>query len=514
MPRIAEYGQQTSAASEIGGRRASADDVFALGPELGRSVGQVADVMQDAADRQEVSDVQAKLAKARADWTVAMHERAQTSSPGDPTFAPKFNEDFSKYLGEIEGKLQTKNGQMAFRKGAGELAAHFVEKAGVYQAQAMGAKAVQDYKVALNARQTELLSDFTQFQPLLNAALADINDPAGPYANMPAAKREELIIQTKMDLSKSAVQGMIQSGAPELAKKQLADGKWDAYLDADTKKALIDNAQVGINAKDSAAERQRMLEERERRDRQDVTMSKMLARVIDPKNNGGGLSDREILADPELTAAQKQHMIDYKFRRARELQSASSERANPGKVRELLLQVHAAVDDPRKTFNTDNIMEAYRKGEVTTPEMTFLRREVEQMRDGNSSPFQRQVQAARNAVYTSITRSTLGAVQPELAADAAYRFNADLEQQIAAKRAKNEDPRSLLDPTSKDYALKPERIQSFLTPARDAVAGEAARIKAGEATAVTGRLPTYRDFATLKSGAQFTDPQGNIRVKP
>lgn len=512
MPKIKEYTQQIGAGAEISGRRAQSGDLFAIGPEVAQGLGSVAGVLQDTAERQEVSDIQSKLAKARAEWTVQLAERAQSTSPGDATFASKFNEDFGQYLQQIEGQAQTRAGQQAFRKGAAELSAHFVAKTGVYQAQAMGAKAKQDYLVALNSRQSELLSDPTQFQTLLASALSDLNDPSGIYAKMPAAEREKLAVQTQQDLAKSAVQGLIQNGAPELAKRQLADGKWDAYLDADIKKSLADNADVGIRAKDTAAERARLLAEREKKDRQDATMSKFLARIVDPGAQGGALSDREILADTELTAAQKQHAIDYKLRRARELHAQAQERANPGEVRRLLLDIHAATDDPKKTYNTDAVMEAYRVGKITTPEMSFLRKEVEQLRDGSNSSFQKQQQSARNSVYQAITRSVLGSVQPELAASAAYNFNMDMDQQIAAKRAKNEDPRVLLDPNHKEFLLKPERIASFLRPARDAVAAEADAVRKGGP--VTGRLPTFRDYDKLPKGAQFTDPQGNIRTKP
>src|SRR3990167_4570933 len=238
MPKVREYTQQIGAEGAIQGRRAAPGDTFALGSEIGQAFGGVADVLQDTAERQEVSDIQAKLAKARAEWTVHLAERAQATSPGDATFAGKFNEDFGAYLQQLESHTQTRAGQNAFRKGAAELSAHFVEKAGVYQAQAMGAKAKQDYLVSLDARRNELLSDPTQFQALLAAATGDLNDPTGVYAKMPAGEREKLTIQMQQELAMSAVRGLIQNGAPELAKRQLEGGQWNQFLDADKKAEL------------------------------------------------------------------------------------------------------------------------------------------------------------------------------------------------------------------------------------------------------------------------------------
>lgn len=522
MPKVREYQQQTNATGDIPTRRAQASDFGGEGlNNLGAATSHAADMMYETQQAQEVTDVHTRLAKARADWTVQLQQRSQQTDPGDGTFASKFNEDFSTYLQTIEGGLQTKGAQQAFKRGAADLSAHFVEQSGVYQAKAMGQKAKQDYLVSLDANRNTLVSDPTQFGAVMQSTINALNDPQGMYAKMPVADRRALEIQTKKELALSAVQGLMDNGAPELAKRQLMGGSWDQYLDADKKQQLLKEAEVGIHAKDTAAERQRLLAERDKKDQQQKVMDGFLSRVVDPKNNGGALPDKEILADRTLTAEQKQHFIDYKMRRARELAANHEARTNPGEVRNLMLEIHAADDDPKKTYNADSVMASYKAGRISTGEMTFLRKEVEQLRDGNTQSFAKDTQAARSAVYTSITRSTIGQVQPEIAADAAYRFNRDLDAAIAEKRKKNEDPRSLLDPESKDYMLKPSRVSSYLTSAREVVKQEAAKggtpmspgAQRGKLSATT-RTPTYQDFGTLKSGDKFTDPQGNVRVKP
>jgi hypothetical protein len=156
--------------------------------------------------------------------------------------------------------------------------------------------------------------------------------------------------------------------------------------------------------------------------------------------------------------------------------------------------------------------------------MSFLRKEVEQMRDGNSQGFQKDVQAARSAVYTSLTRSTIGQVQPEVAADAAYRFNRDLDQAIQAKRRRTKTRAALLDPESKEYMLRPSRLQSYMQSARNVMSDEAGKVKAAQKSnavpAANGnkgtlsaarRLPTYQDYDSLKPGEEYTDPQGHTR---
>jgi hypothetical protein len=469
---------------------------------LGRAIWATGDIIQDTLDRQDVSDVHAKLAQAQGDWTVHLQERAQAAQPGDPTFARKFNEDFGGYLAKIEEGISTNAGRLAFRRGAANLSSHFVEKAGVFQAASMGAKAKQDYLVSLDAYRNTLLSDPTQFTATLKAALDSISDPAGPFARMSAADREKLFIQTRKELALSAVDGLIRNGAAELAKRQLMDGKWDEYLDADKKSALIEHADVGIRMKDTAAERARLLAERERKDAQEATMSGFLARVVDPKGQGGALSDQEILADRTLDSSHKQHLIDYKMRRARELRDRGENRSNPVEVRRLMQETHG-IGNQTQVYNTSNWDESYRTGKLSTAEWMLGRREVEQLRDGNTSGFQKDLQSARTAVNTALTRSVMGQVQPEVAADAAYRFSRDLEKAVERKRTANEDPRVLLDPNSKEYMLSPTRIQSYMMSPGEAVRAEADRLKRegrGTVGDAAPRAGTVQDGYRFKGG--------------
>ena len=271
---------------------------------------------------------------------------------------------------------------------------------------------------------------------------------------------------------------------------------------------VLTKAEHYQRAMESQGERARLDAEREKKAAQDAAMRSMYARIIEPTpGNGGQISEHEILANPMLTMEQQHHMIQIKLARARELAAEAEPKTNPKEVRNLMLQIHAADDDPSKTYNMSPIDESYKAGRISTAEYKALRTEVEQMRDGNSNGFQKDVNAARNAVYTALTRSILGQAQPEVAADAAYRFNADMEKQIAELRKQNKDPRTLLDPDSRDYLLKPARIQSFMTP------GAAGQAAAKAAATQASTLPTSKDYDSLKPGTPYTDPQGNIRVK-
>jgi hypothetical protein len=66
---------------------------------LGQELNQTALFLSEQKSRDEVTDIHVQMAKANADWTVHLNERAQTAKPGDETFAPKFLAEFDNYLG-------------------------------------------------------------------------------------------------------------------------------------------------------------------------------------------------------------------------------------------------------------------------------------------------------------------------------------------------------------------------------------------------------------------------------
>lgn len=219
------------------------------------------------------------------------------------------------------------------------------------------------------------------------------------------------------------------------------------------------------------ADRARQEAERAKQEAQAVALDGYMKRILDPQNNGGLPTDAEISKDTTLTAQQKQHVSDYVMRKTREVE----DKANPGAVRNLMLQIHAADTDPTKSYNMAPVDEAYRLGQISTSEYKFLRQEVEQMRDGTSNPFGKQVQMARDVAFNSLARSIIGQMQPEIANEAAYRFNMDMQAQIEKYRKENKDPRTLLDPSSRDYLLKPERIMSFMPSGGQAMSQEAGK---------------------------------------
>lgn len=273
---------------------------------------------------------------------------------------------------------------------------------------------------------------------------------------------------------------------------------------------LTDRAYQLENLRKTTALQARQEAEIQKREAQDGVMNTMLQKIVEPKKYGR-LTSSEVLADQTIDWKQKQHMVDYMLARSRELQSASEARTNPSEVRKLMLQIHAADTDPSKIYSHDPIMKRYAARAISTPEMLLLRREVDQMNQGGGS-FEKELHRASQTVYDRFTRGyeNMSAQMQGIATEAWYRFDHNLREQVQAKRDLKENPRALLDPNSNEYMLKPERVDVFLKPKKDVLE----QMATATAKEQVKTLPTYKEFASLKSGQAFTDPQGKVRVKP
>ena len=127
MPRIYPYEQQYSAQGSLPGREAGTSDFTSATGATGQGLQNAGETLYKVAEDQEVSDVYARLAKARADWTVALQQRAESGESADPNFRQKFMDDFSQYLDKSGDGLQTRGGQQTFQRGAAQLMSHLSE---------------------------------------------------------------------------------------------------------------------------------------------------------------------------------------------------------------------------------------------------------------------------------------------------------------------------------------------------------------------------------------------------
>lgn len=494
MPRLKIPDQEVSPYAAIEGRRANAGDFGVTGLEgIADKVSASFSVIQDNADRANVSDIHAKMAQARAEWTVALQERAQGMQPGDTTFLPKFDADFQKYLGETEQNIVTSEpGRMAFQKMAADMRAHFFEQAGVMQAKAVGAKAVQDFGTLVDANTRTAITDPTQYDALLKQTRDAINDPNGFYAKVPAPQRAALLKKAEEDLTYGAAKGLIVTlNAPDLALKKLKEGGYPT-IDPQKMDDLITLAQARIEHNDAMkgkAEAQAKLAKAEKAKEVEADFNR---RILDPKARGGMPTDKEIADNPYLTGDDVKQV--YAFKRARIRESLEGEGKNPQTVATLLKAITADDGADNKTYSTKPITDAFAAGKISSRELTQLLDFEKGFRGDAIGTLSQDVKSTTARTMKNMNASMGYLMQPDQLSAAQNQVTFDLQDAVMTRRKENKNPRDLLDPNSKDYFFTPGRMASYFRSPQQSMADAAASVAAGGRT--TGAVPTAKNPKT------------------
>lgn len=285
-------------------------------------------------------------------------------------------------------------------------------------------------------------------------------------------------------------------------------------LPGDKMLSVLTEAEHYQRAHDTLAERSYVEAKKQRQQIAEAALDRYTQRVLNPSpENGGPVNEIEIAGDTRLDSGEKQHMMAYINQYTRERQSGQEAKSNPENVRGLMLRIYAADNDPDKLYDPTPLRQALAQRQITTAEFGQLNRELNEMKSSSTNGFRKDVNNIMGVVERSLQqnmdmqmleRTSLGAT-----ANAVYQFKNDLENQITAFRAQNKDPRVLLDPTSPEYVLKPGRLNKFVPDYKKMVGDAAAKAVETEKAA----LPTYNDYDSLKAGASYTDPQGNVKVK-
>jgi hypothetical protein len=339
--------------------------------------------------------------------------------------------------------------------------------------------------------------------------LSALHDPAGAYApNLSAQDVAEVDRDVRQSLAIATMRGVIDTAGPDIAldlMKRNVGGAED--LTADQIKQLQGEAEVAARAAEVEKDRLARRAEKETQLAQEETMSDFVAQVH--STGGSTLSTREIL-NSNLTAAQKEHFL--------EMTKSGADKPNPFVINEAFRRVHLPIGDPQKITTDTELYSLFGRG-VDFPALNHLRNEIQ------NDPLGADMNKAQDTAATMFTRSIVGQIQPEVAAEALSRWRAEFSATIQEDIKQGRDPRNRLDPNSKDYILDPKRIESYiLTPAQATAEGkrtllagksaaEAEMLKPGNGS--LPRISTVVELNALPSGSYFVSvATGRLSYKP
>lgn len=252
-------------------------------------------------------------------------------------------------------------------------------------------------------------------------------------------------------------------------------GSFSAFnaLPGDVQSELLQKGIQFSNLQRSMAMQEKQMQEMELQKQREDFHTEQVKKIL-----AGGFSMKEALASPLATASMLENLDNFHRARVRELKADYESRSNPSEVRRLMLQIHAADGDPTKTYNMNPVDDSYKAGRISTNEYTFLRNEVSNLKNGDSNSFTQKVHQARESIHDAFMKDMVATLPggAAMAASAYYNAMMDLDKAIAARRAENKDPSSLLDPSSRDYFLEQRHLASYMPSAAFAANVEASKI--------------------------------------
>lgn len=244
-------------------------------------------------------------------------------------------------------------------------------------------------------------------------------------------------------------------------------------LPADKWFGIMRHAEVSQRAADAQAERSRIAQTRLEQDKQKAVMKGLQNRIIDPDNNGGVVTEKDIASDPYLAPEQVQTLIG--FQRAFENDKLRAGKQHPEEFTRLFNRIFASDADPQKINDPDVLRKAFGNNDISFQEYHTLEGELDKRKNGVTT-LQQNFNKAFDTVRFGFSHSLEGSMNPEKAVANSYAWHMDVQSKIQSMQAENKNPMELFNPKSKDYVMSRDYLATFGAPAPQALNTGAAAV--------------------------------------
>lgn len=511
MPKIQDYNQQTNAAGPSDQRAANIEDTGNTGQaieRLGEQVGSLQETIQKKNAQREVTDISEKLSKIRADQTNKLTQTLQSATPeqisgGTPQGAPgsksisdTFLDDFDKQLSTVGESVSSEAGKEFFKRNSAEMRGHFQTAAFHGQAELSGAQAVASYKTTIQNNSTALMNDPSQFDNVM--ATHDDLIKSMVAQGLPADKAPALKEFGDMQLANGAARGLMQID-PELAKRNIEEGRFDKYLTGDDKYKLLGEAKMFISAQETEKTRQKKQDKEVAEERMNKAQDSMLTRVY-----SNSLTTKDILNSPDLDFAAKKDMLHVLDQHSRD-----KLKSDPEIFSSTLARIHAPEGDPTKITDPNEIT---RMSGLSLTDMTKLRNEVKKTPDG-------QIESTLKKSFMDLAKKQLTNSNPltgikDPTGDQNFQsFQSDFLNEYTMQRAKGKTANELLSPTINGkpnpdymgsklqaYVKTPQQVMQELSQQARNASAPPGRVMVKDKSGQTGYIAADKLDAALASG--------------
>jgi hypothetical protein len=486
MARIRPYESQVSPNGGIPSRDARPSDVAPNYAPLGQAIesggyaaGHAQALLQDQASRAAVTDVHVMLQGMQSEYTRRLAKLETEADPKDNNINEQFfygkgdtNEpeegSFKWYADSYKEQIQDPAARQAFDLGMARLSTQFSDQIVNVQARMAGVYAKQQATKMIDAAQVTVQTDPSLYSAVVAQTTDAINDPRSDFGRLSAEQREPIKRMVTEQISKSAIQGLINL-APEQALRQLTNNTHGMALRGEDLEPLIRSAETSIRAKEVEARRVEAEAARQKTELHHATDQNLMAKYALHEANPGNpkfppLKATDIgkaLNEDRLDGGVGRAMLNMIEERAR--RGPAAVHTNPNTERNLFKGIHN-----NTIIDTKPIYDAYTgvgyRGvpQLDDPAMERLRKELTDSRSPEGSLFGKEKAAFLKGIEPQITKpGPFGIYADPTTPEKFATFQRELDATIDRYQRDGKDPRTLFDENSKDYFGKVAKSSKY-----------------------------------------------------
>ena len=498
MPKLPTYTAKLADGDIVGGRRATAEDFGATDLSgVARDVQRAGSAIIQDKEENETRKVLVRQAEIRAKYAKRLDEAVLNG------------EDINKIREELDNEQATVSEGLQTKRGVETSALHSANTGAVFDNQANN---ILVHRASAEAKLegSKLLrgeSTLVQSNPAyLAQAEANVKTFMETYKGR--ISPQELAKHTD-DLHKElnvAAAISVARTNPEDAKKRIESGEWN--LSAAQRVIALNKADTEINARRANEAYQRQQRQFEVQERDDKARDKHFAGIM-----GGTATNRQIMDDPDLRPATREHMIMLMKTRANEM-SGQNRKSDNAVFNDLYMRAIAPEGTAGKLYTADAVYEAVKaqaeggRG-LNTADAERIRGIIAGQKDENGKTFGAKLHGRMRVIENAMAADPVISKTPGLMVNIQLALLAEVDKKAdamrkAAEKGNGPPPAALLDPESKEYYFTPNRLKDMAQDVR--------RQMLDALPKVPDLRKTPEVSATIEVGQTFIDPNGVSRV--
>lgn len=380
----------------------------------------------------EVSELNAQFADARAEWTQRVADDVQKGEID----TQKIDQDYGDAVNKMNENISTHEGRQFFDRQSSRLRGYVLSSAARGQAAVAGQRAENDWRIALNGNGNALQTDPTGFKDIYDASLEAIDAQVQTGA-MPAKIADKFKIETGTELAKAAVRGYANMN-PDVAEKRLNSGEFDQYLTPDTKAQMQGYIHAQKAAEEIDLRRRQVADEKFKKLRSEAWQQESLGKLSE-----GSLPTKDILSSP-MSADEKIHWMKLADEATKQ-----HTQSDPRVFNELTRRVLLPDDDPQHISDITGLAPYVGKG-VDIDDVTKINGFIQKLPEGmNLKDNRKRLVDFATSKLTKVDDTT-GMKDPDGEMNMAS-FVVALQEKEAQMRKDGKPVTDLYNPNSKDY---------------------------------------------------------------